>query len=202
MVEVRSIGGVDRCPHCSVATPLFLISWKDQTPSTLDSRQFWAFGSCMRCGKGVCIGSHRNYDLNYNDPAEIYPMPKRAHEDIPQTARTFLQQAYDTLHSPDAASVMAGSAVDATLKELGYTNGSVYSRIDAALSDNIITKGMADWAHAVRLGANRPRHADLEAPHTTSTEAQNSVEFAEALANFLFVLSAKITRGISAAEAS
>jgi len=61
---------------------------------------------------------------------------------------------------------------------------------------------MADWAHAVRLGANRPRHADLEAPHTTSTEAQNSVEFAEALANFLFVLSAKITRGISAAEAS
>jgi len=201
VVQFRSIGDVERCPHCSVATPLFAIHWKDQTPSTAGNRQIWAFGSCVRCGKGICIGSYDNYDVNYDDPAEVFPRPKRAHDDIPQTARTFLQQAYDTLHSPDAASVMAGSAVDAMLKHLGYIEGSVYNRIDAALSANIITKGMADWAHAVRLGANRPRHADIEAPHTSASEAQNSVDFAEALANFLFVLSAKVDRGIVAATA-
>src|ERR1700736_2603886 len=43
------------------------------------------------------------------------------------------KQAYETLHAPDAAAVMAGSAVDGMLKALGYTEGSLYSRIDKAV---------------------------------------------------------------------
>jgi hypothetical protein len=133
---------------------------------------------------------------------EVYPPAPSAHEDIPDIARRFLQQAMDTIHAPDAAAVMAGAAVDAMLKELGYENGSVYSRIDSALADNKLTKGMAEWAHVVRLGSNRPRHADKEQPHVSPDEAKQSVEFAEALGNFLFVLSAKIYRGIAAADAA
>ncbi|MBB4347962.1 DUF4145 domain-containing protein [Aliirhizobium cellulosilyticum] len=137
-----------------------------------------------------------------NEAAFIYPDSKQAHEDIPPIARTFLQQAYETMHAPDAAAVMAGSAVDAMLKEKGYTDGSLYVRIDAALKDNLLTQGMADWAHEVRLGSNRPRHADAENPHVSHDEAKQSVEFAEALGNFLFVLTAKIDRGIKAAKAA
>jgi hypothetical protein len=86
----------------------------------------------------------------------MYPSAKLAHEDIPPIARTFLQQGFETLHAPDAAAVMAGSAVDAMLKHHGYKDGSLYKRIDEALADNLLTKGMADWAHEVRLGSNRP----------------------------------------------
>jgi hypothetical protein len=134
--------------------------------------------------------------------ASIYPNAKTAHEDIPDIARRFLQQAYETLNAPDAAAVMAGSAVDAMLKEKKYEKGSLYERIDKALNDNVLTQGMADWAHEVRLGSNRPRHSDSERPHVTVDEAQQSVEFAEALGNFLFVLTAKINRGIAAAKAA
>jgi Domain of unknown function (DUF4145) len=59
--------------------------------------------------------------------------------------------------------MVAGSAVDAMLKHHGYKDGSLYARIDEALKDNLLTKGMADWAHEVRLGSNRPRHADEDA---------------------------------------
>jgi hypothetical protein len=121
---------------------------------------------------------------------------------MPEMARRFLQQAYETLHAPDAAAVMAGSAVDAMLKQKGYEKGSLYERIDKALANNVLTQGMADWAHEVRLGSNRPRHADIDRPHTTPDEAKQSVEFAEALGNFLFVLTAKINRGIAAAKAT
>ncbi|MGY5800595.1 DUF4145 domain-containing protein [Rhizobium sp. LEGMi12c] len=114
-------------------------------------------------------------------------------------ARRFLQQAFETLHAPDAAAVMAGSAVDAMLKASNYCDGSLYTRIDQALKDGLLTRGMADWAHSVRLGSNRPRHADTEKPHVSYDEAKQSVEFAEALGNFLFVLTAKIERGITAA---
>ena len=118
---------------------------------------------------------------------------------MPLIAGKFLQQAIDTLHAPDAAAVMAGSAVDAMLKTKGLIEGSLYSRIDLARDQGILTQGMADWAHEVRLGSNRPRHADENHPHVTPDEAKQSVDFAEVLGNFLFVLTAKIERGIAAA---
>lgn len=39
----------------------------------------------------------------------------------------------------------AGSAVDAMLKELGYTKGSVYERIDQAVKDRRLTEAMGPW---------------------------------------------------------
>ena len=129
----------------------------------------------------------------------LFPDAKTAHEDIPEPARTFLQEAYETLHAPDAAAVMAGSAVDAMLKARGLETGNLYTRIDEALASNLLTKGMADWAHEVRLGSNRPRHADQERPHVSPEEAKQSVEFADALGNFLFVLTARVNRGLKEA---
>jgi hypothetical protein len=131
---------------------------------------------------------------------EVIPAAKEAHEDIPEPARNFLQQAFETLHAPDAAAVMAGSAVDGMLKALGYTEGSLYTRIDKAVEDHKLTKNMGDWAHEVRLESNRPRHADRDEPHVSPDEAKQSVEFAEALGAFLFVLSKRIDRGLKAAQ--
>lgn len=205
MIMGAQLTNVGRCPHCSVASPLLSLVWATQgdegTPrSDGYARKAWAAYACRTCGgvvTAVAYGTVMGYDA-----AHIYPTSKQAHEDIPAIARTFLQQAYETLHAPDASAVMAGSAVDAMLKHHNYTDGSLYHRIDKALEDNLLTKGMADWAHAVRLGSNRPRHADADRPHVTGGEARQSVEFAEALGNFLFVLTAKIDRGIEAAKAA
>jgi hypothetical protein len=132
--------------------------------------------------------------------AELFPAQQEAHQDIPEPARRFLQQAFESLHAPDTAAVMAGSAVDAMLKHLGFTEGSLYSRIDQAVEQHKITLDMGGWAHEVRLGSNRPRHADEKSLHVTPEEAKQSVEFAEALGNFLFVLTARIKRGTTAAK--
>lgn len=201
----QQLTDVKRCPHCSISSPLFLRVWATQTnegtPRTDGhERKAWAAYSCRTCG-GVVTAVGYGPQIG-NEARYLYPEPKQAHEDVPVIARTFLQQAYETIHAPDAAAVMAGSAVDAMLKERGYTEGSLYTRIDQALTNNLLTQGMADWAHEVRLGSNRPRHADAERPHVTGDEARQSVEFAEALGNFLFVLTAKIDRGIQAAKAA
>ena len=194
--------GLPRCPHCSIASPSLIVVWKSDglTPRTDGGqRQSWAAYRCASCGSIVTCRA----DMQPNSTAVVYsglfPAGKTAHEDIPEPARTFLQQAFETLHAPDAAAVMSGSAVDSMLKAHGLVDGSVYSRIDEALNKNILTKGMAEWAHAVRLGANRPRHADKEKPHVSPDEAKQSVGFAEALGNFLFVLSARVDRGLKAA---
>jgi hypothetical protein len=96
--------------------------------------------------------------------------------------------------------MLAASAVDAMLKEKGLKDGSLYNRIEQAAANHLITPGMAEWAHEVRLDANDQRHADENAPLPTSDDAQRIVEFASALAEFLFVLPARVQRGREAAQ--
>ena len=191
-----------RCPQCAIASPRLSVVWASPRamPRTDGGQErWWACYTCSSCGD--VVGARAIFDGRNFHVEENFPNAKMAHEDIPEIARRFLQQAFETLHAPDAAAVMAGSAVDGMLKAKGYEKGSLYNRIDKAVGDNVLTQGMADWAHEVRLGSNRPRHADVNRPHMTADEARQSVEFAEALGNFLFVLTAKIDRGIKAAKA-
>ena len=193
-----------RCPHCSVANPRIAKLWTIQEIDHAKkgaSKRAWAVWGCGTCGHAVLGQGAAVAENPHAAPVEkLYPAPKAAHEDLPPMARTFLQQAYDTLHAPDAAAVMSASAVDAMLKALDYSEGSLYSRIDKAAEDGVLTKGMAQWAHSVRLEANRPRHADKDKPHVTAEEAKQSVEFTEALGSFLFVFTKRVERGIAAAE--
>lgn len=89
------------------------------------------------------------------------------------------------------------------LKAKGFADGGVYARINKAVEDHVLTEGMSEWAHAVRLEANKPRHADLDEPHATKLMAEQTVEFAQALGEFLFALPARIERGkVASSEAS
>lgn len=195
---------IPRCPYCGVASPQIVLKHAPNEKVLLpngDPATWYAAYSCTSCcnwfiAKGDPDWAH----INNPQIIEIVPGFPRAHEDLPDMARNFLDQAMQTLAAPDASAVMSGSAVDAMLKELGYEEGSVYERIDQAVADHKITAEMAEWAHSVRLGSNRPRHADKNNPHVTREEAKQSLEFAEALGNFLFVLTAKINRGIEAAN--
>lgn len=130
---------------------------------------------------------------------EIYPQPKIIDSSIPDRARAYLTQAAQSLHSPSGAVMLAASAVDAMLKFLNYKEGSLNARIEEAKKAHLITAEMAEWAHDVRLDANDERHADEEAALPTPDDAQHSLDFALALAEFLFVLPARVKRGLAAA---
>lgn len=198
--------GVSRCPHCSKADPLLTKLWGSErgTPrADGEPASKWAVYGCSSCG-GIVSARGRAGEGLYSGEAPsvdaIFPPARSVSQELPATAQTFLRQAIDTLHAPDASAVMSGSAVDAMLKHLGYVKGSLYERIDKALDDQLLTAGMADWAHSVRLGSNRPRHADADTPHVSPAEARRSVDFAEALGNFLFVLTAQINDAKQAAS--
>ncbi len=91
--------------------------------------------------------------------------------------------------------MLAASSIDAMLKEKGYKDGSLYDRIKQAAKDHLITEEMAVWAHDVRLDANDQRHADDQASLPDEEDASKCIEFAQALAEFLFALPARVERG-------
>ena len=190
--------GVSNCPHCGVANPQLPMLWASDplSNSTDEPTSRWGIFRCTTCGNGIMAKGAPGSGVTNPEIVEIFPKPKSAHDDLPPLAIKYLQQAYETLHAPDAAAVMAGSAVDAMLKDCEYEDGSLYERIDKAVEDHLLTDGMGKWAHAVRLESNRPRHADKENPNVTPEEAKKAVEFAEALGHFLFVLTARIEHAI------
>jgi len=97
--------------------------------------------------------------------------------------------------------MLAASAVDAMLKEKGLKDGRLYDRIKTAAEKHIITPEMERWAHQVRLDANDERHADESAPFPSEEDGKRCIDFAEAFGEYLFVLPARVTRGLQMTSA-
>ena len=91
--------------------------------------------------------------------------------------------------------MLAASAVDSMLKAKGYKKGALHDRINAARDAQLITPEIAAWAHEVRLDANEQRHAEEELPLPGEADAQKTIAFAIALAEYLFVLPSRIEAG-------
>ncbi len=187
---------LERCAHCSVARPVIGLVWGKFETAAHDgsNRRWWAVYRCNSCGGLVLAGSSGGSDHGIT---EMYPRPSEVDDSIPETAREYLRQAIESLHAPAGAVMLAASAVDAMLKAKGYKDGSLYARIDKAAADHTITNEMAAWAHEVRLDANDQRHADAHAMLPAAADAKRVTDFARALAQFLFVLPASVTRGRS-----
>ena len=184
---------VDRCPHCSVANPnLFkqhYLTTKDH--SGLIERH-WFMYTCGSCGGIVTAWALKPGQ----QVIQIFPEPQTVEDDIPEKPKAFLEQAIASIHAPAGAVMLASSSVDAMLKLKGYNEGSLYKRIEKAAEDHLITKEMATWAHDVRLDANDQRHADEAASLPDQDDAQRAIDFTKAFAEFLFVLPAKVQRGM------
>ncbi len=191
---------IDRCPHCGIAHPNLELesSFKTTDFSKIDETIWWIY-ICHTCGGVITVSTHP-FDHNYID--KIYPFPKILDPVIPEKALSFLQQAMETLNAPAASIMVSASAIDEMLKERGLKEGKLYSRINKAVENHLITEDMAKWAHEVRLEANDQRHADEKAQLPKKEDAKRILDFALALAEFLFVLPSRVKRGISDAKGS
>lgn len=192
-MKLENVLSIKRCPHCQIASPNIshVYTYKTQSANSTNTR-FWLLYQCASCG-GMLLASRSET----NDEAlEIFPSPKHVEECIPYKARTFLEQAINSLNAPSGSIMLSASAIDAMLKEKGYIEGSLNDRINSAAKNHLITEGMSEWAHSIRLEANEQRHADTESELPNDEDAQRTVDFALALAHFLFVLPERVSKGI------
>jgi len=184
---------LDRCPHCNIAQPVLALQWAQNYADYAGQNQrSWATYKCNTCGGIVLAVSPASQGAEIT---QTWPDRESISDEIPERARTFLAQAIASIHAPSGAVMLAASAVDAMLKHKDLKSGSLNARIDQAAANHLITQEMAAWAHEVRLNANDQRHADEDAPLPTATDATKVIEFARALAQFLFVLPARVERG-------
>jgi hypothetical protein len=188
---------LDKCPHCKVDKPNLKKAHSLGTTNYQGADQKnWGIYICARCGRLVTAAARQ---VN-GEVIEFYPRLDKIDDTIPSPAKDYLQQANDTIHAPAGSILLSGTAVDSMLKLKGYKDGNLFSRINKAAADHVITEGMSKWAHEVRLEANDQRHADENKGLPTIDDAKHSLDFAKALGQFLFVLPSKVEEGIKAAS--
>lgn len=134
--------------------------------------------------------------------SEIYPRATTVEDALPSRAKEYLSQAFNSLSSPSGAIMLAASSVDAMLKAKGLKDKSLYARIDKAAETHIITQEMAAWAHEVRLEANDQRHDDESQPLPDGAAGRRAVDFVVAFGQLMFVLPARVSRGIAEAKSA
>lgn len=197
MAIMENVLRLDRCPHCGIARPFLQNRHHIKTEDSEGrNSRMWVFYACTTCG-GIVMISGRELGKPID---QIFPDTPTLAETIPDKARELLNQAINSLHAPTGAVMLTASSIDSMLKEKGYSEGSLYSRINKAKDDHLITEDMATWAHEVRLDANDQRHSDLDAALPNKDHAIKCIEFAKALAQFLFVLPAMVNRGLQQAR--
>lgn len=182
---------LDRCPQCKTANPTLEYCYERVNENKEPSGIF----KCSKCTNSVFIEHFFHHDaIEIN----IYPsMISHVDENIPQSAARYLKQAIETLGSPDASIMTSASALDMMLQEHDLNAGTLHERINKAAEQHLITEDMANWGHHVRLEANDSRHPETEKTASTQEDAEQSLEFVLALAEILFVLPARVTRGLA-----
>ncbi len=134
-------------------------------------------------------------ELNPGGPIiRTYPSQEELPKEIPPRARKALKESIETKFAPGASIMACAQAIDYMLKERGFTDGdTLYARIKKASDAGVLTPDMATWAHEIRLAANDERHKNTD---PTIADAEHCIQFALALAQFLFVLPTRVKRGL------
>ena len=186
---------LERCPHCAVMQPQ-LARITERENRRRGGHRRWGVYECLACG-GLVVAAMRAGD-QAQVVLECYPTPPTELSDaIPARPREYLRQARDLLTRPAGSITLAGSAVDAMLKEKGLKEGRLYERIHDAVQQHLISEDMAQWAHQVDLDPNDPRYTEEGSSPATIEAAQRCFAFALTLAEMLFVLPSRVSQGIA-----
>ncbi len=194
MVQDRRLLGMElkRCPHCGIENPNMV-----NTAGFKGNDRTWGTYACSQCD-GIVLACTRQL---FDQLAGFYhqqPQEYAADASFPPRAKAFFEQAVQSLNAPAGAVMLASSAVAAMLKEVGYSEGSLYSRIEQAADDKVISDDMALWASWVGLDKDEDDDEGDELP--TTEDAHRMLDFVKMLGEWLFVFPEKVKRGIQTAS--
>ena len=150
MASDRRITGMElkRCPHCGVENPK-MVNTAGFKGNSRTSDRSWGTYACSQCD-GIVLACTRQL---FDQIASFYhQQPEHAvDEAFPPRAKAFFEQAVSSLNAPAGSVMLAASAVAAMLKEVGYSEGSLFSRLEQAADDKVISEDMVQWASWVGL---------------------------------------------------
>lgn len=193
-----------QCPHCSKVVDMLVKAQWSIGPTNDSEPLQWTAGQCPRCQDSSLFiqeyyGEQQFPPDGWDDPVRLYPPPtRRLSMEVPRSLREDYAEATKCLESKayKAAAVMARRIVEGITVEQGYDEGDLFNRLKKMKTDGVIDERLYDWADICRDVGNQGAHASKTA--VERRDAQEALEFAEALLDYLYVFQEKYEESRSA----
>ncbi len=190
-----------RCPRCGDKTSMPPVSDPIQVVRNYQTEDGFVgplVAVLHTCTNTDCAGATIGYYLGGDRQAWRFRYHRPRYdtlvipEAVPKRPRTILQDANDACDFPVACTGAAVRAVAAMMAEMKYKKGGVLPRIEKAVADGVLPKVVGDWAKEVRNIGVTAYTDDDSGPLPTKDDAQESLLFANTLAQYLFILPSRI----------
>lgn len=131
-------------------------------------------------------------DTEWSEASRVWPSPRKYLDyRLPDLVRSSLEEAHECYKAKvyNSCAVMCGRAIEAICTEFNTKDKTLVGGLNELLKMQIIDKKIFAWAEALRLHRNIGAHATKE--KITKEEADDLLEFTDAICNYVFVLSKK-----------
>ena len=202
---------LEPCPHCGVITTYTIV--RDTRPAYAEAqREGKLYHTLVSCDNDNCgnitlfifKGVKKPYKTlrggtGYSIGLELVDQyPKRIpkfHESIPrQVADDYIEaiKCFD-ISSWKASVVMCRRALQGSVIDKGAKKDKLWEQIDELYDQQIITKGIKDWAHEIRLTGNIGAHPDKDGlEDVTQEDAKELIDFMEEYLNYVYIMPSKV----------
>jgi hypothetical protein len=123
-----------------------------------------------------------------DEPGIYYPSPHRISPTVPEELRREWGEARTCFDSKayTACLVMVRRTLEGTCRDQGVSKRTLARSLEELKAQGLIDGMLADWADALRLAGNRGAHFTGES--VSREDAEDALEFAEALLDHIYVL--------------
>lgn len=192
MTEVEKVYIV--CSRCEENVPASIRGWVRESEPEYPDDIFYVITlvSCDRCGSSqVFLQVDQGEGLEAM--ARVWPDPPRPplSAAVPDPLRLEHEEAckcFDT-RAYTAAVVMVGRTLEAVCVEHGFTSGPLHRRLREMKDAGKIDDRLYTWADGLRVLRNQGAH--YSPIRVGREDAQDALDLAEALLDYLYVLAAK-----------
>lgn len=187
------------CPYCKSRVDASLIGEHDEE---FDPNQNFptkiVFVECPACSRSL-LGVTEAYPTgsetwDWGNPNRLWPEPESAlHHSIPAEVRSSLEEARKCyqVRAFSACAVMCGKAIEEIC--VAHTSKkNLHGGLMALRDSGIIDGRLFDWSDSLRKERNISAHATGQ--KVTAADAQDVLEFATAICEYVYVLSDRYDR--------
>jgi hypothetical protein len=142
-------------------------------------------------------------DFDWSEPGRVWPQPEKyVSSYLPEIVRNSLEEAKKCFKCKaySACAVMCGRVLEAIWSEYKTKNKFLRGGLKELLDKQIIDKRIYEWGEALRKHRNIGAHATEE--KISKEDARYLLDFAEAICEYIFVLTEKFETFMKSKEKS
>lgn len=196
------------CPYCENHVDAEVVGKHESVPEQIGVPYGIILVECPDCGVASLFSREyeqvsRDGDWDWGKPIQLWPNPPKYYKsNLPDIVRRSLEEANKCCKAKayDACAVMCGRALEGICKAYKTKKKALGGGLKELRESGVIDGRLYEWSDELRLQRNVGAHAS--AIKVSKADAQDLLEFSEAICDYVFVLSKRFEEFKSRKQAS